>query len=346
MNEKKEDAIVLAPANLPDALNLRTLATEMLNSDFFKGIQKAPQAMAIILHGHEIGITPTVALQTISIVNGRMCISTTVLQALFQKRGGRIEVVERTDKKAVVEFSRPGWKPYKHEYTMEDAKAEQLWSKDNWVKRPKTMLLYRAISGGLRVYDPGSFLGVVTTEEAEDYPNGFPDDAAPIVETSKAPDKALEAPKVAPPTSDASPKAEKAAKASPDASTGKKQAIPKASAAPKVGFELSAEEDEPVDDIAAATEHAESKSDEDILVDSIKAALEAEKVDVKKFKAWLFDFQKGENMKLHSCMVVKLGPALRFHGAVHEDLEYLKSQLGGAVKVFRHYTGKDKEKKA
>jgi hypothetical protein len=45
-------------------------------------------------------------------------------------------------------------------------------------------------------------------------------------------------------------------------------------------------------------------------------------------------------MKLHPCMVVKLGKSLRFHGAVREDLEYLKAQLGGAIAVFRHATGK------
>ncbi|HUX39335.1 MAG TPA: hypothetical protein VMV44_15655 [Rectinemataceae bacterium] len=328
-DQKKTDALVLAPANLPDALNIRTLATDLINSAFFKGISAVPQAVAIILHGQEIGLSPTVALQTISIVNGRMCISTTVLQALFQKRGGRIKILERSEERARVEFSRPGWETYVHEYTKEDAIAEELWNKDNWKKRRKTMLLYRAISGGQKVFDPGASMGIITTEEMEDYPNGLPEDTVAKPEAEKSPEKAPEAPKQASPTPEASPKAEKPATAPAEA---KKPGRPKKSEAPKDGFELEAEPD----DIAAMAEHADSKTDEDILVDSIKAELAAAGVDVKEFKAWLFAFQDDERMKLHPRMVVKLGKNLRFHGAVREDLEYLKAQLGGAIAVFRH----------
>jgi len=331
-DQKKTDALVLAPANLPDALNIRTLATDLINSAFFKGISAVPQAVAIILHGQEIGLSPTVALQTISIVNGRMCISTTVLQALFQKRGGRIKILERSEERARVEFSRPGWETYVHEYTKEDAIAEELWNKDNWKKRRKTMLLYRAISGGQKVFDPGASMGIITTEEMEDYPNGLPEDTVAKPEPEKAPDKALEAPKQASPTPEASPKTEKPATAPPGATPVKKPGRPKAAEAPKGGFELEAEPD----DISAMAEHAESKTDEDILVDELKAAIEAEGIDDREFKAWLFEFQKDERMKLHPCMVVKLGKALRFHGAVREDLEYLKAQLGGAIAVFKH----------
>ena len=335
-DQDKKDALatIQHTVAIPDALNLRAIATDMINSAFFKSVTAVPQAVAIILHGQEIGLSPTVAFQTISIVNGRMCISTTVLQALFQKRGGRIKVLERSEERARVEFSRPGWETYVHEYTAQDAKDEQLWEKDNWKKRRKTMLLYRAISGGQKVYDPGASMGIITTEEMEDYPNGLPETAVAKPEPEKAPDKALEAPKAASPTPTGSPKAEKPA-------TAKKTAPPKAAEAPKGGFELEAEPD----DIAAMSEHADSKSDEDILVDELKAAIEAEGVDVKAFKEWLFTFQDEEKMRLHPHMVVKLGKSLRFHGAVREDLEYLKAQLSGAIAVFRYATKKDPEKK-
>lgn len=334
MTDKKEDALALVQHTMaiPDAANLRALATDMINSAFFKSVLAVPQAVAIILHGQEIGLSPTVALQMISIVNGRMCISTTVLQALFQKRGGRIKILERSEERARVEFSRPGWETYVHEYTQQDAKDEQLWEKDNWKKRKKTMLLYRAISGGQKVYDPGASMGIITTEEMEDYPNGLPEDAVAKAkpEAEKAPEKALEGPKAAPPPSDDSPKAKSAPK------PGRPQRL----ATPPKGFEVP--DDEPIDDIASMAEHSDSASDEDILVDSIKAALEAmtPPVDVREFKEWLFTFQKDERMKLHPNMVVKLGKNLRFHGGVREDLEYLKAQLGGAVAVFRHATSK------
>jgi hypothetical protein len=342
MIDKNSEALTIvqrAPVVIPDATNLRTFVTDLMNSQFFKAVASAPQGIAIVLYGQALGLEPTVAMQTIQPVNGRLCVSTTVLQALFQRKGGRIKVLERSDERARVEFRYADWDPYIHEYTQQDAKDEELWDKANWKKGKKRMLLYRCISGGLKVYDPGSHLGIITTEEMEDYPNGLPDDARDRPEAEKAPERAPEAPKAAPPSPEGSPKAKPAAKASPDASTAKKQAIPKASAAPKDGFEL---EPEPGDDIAAMAEHSESKSDEDILVDSIKAALEAKGVDVKEFKEWLFEFQKDDKMKLHPNMVVKLGKNLRFHGGVREDLEYLKAQLGGAVDVFRHFTSKGK----
>ena len=342
MTDKNNEALTIvqrAPVVIPDATNLRTFVTDLMNSQFFKAVASAPQGIAIVLYGQALGLEPTVAMQTIQPVNGRLCVSTTVLQALFQRKGGRIKVLERSDERARVEFRYADWDPYIHEYTQQDAKDEELWDKANWKKGKKRMLLYRCISGGLKVYDPGSHLGIITTEEMEDYPNGLPDDAKDRPEAGKAPERALEAPKAASPSPEGSPKAKPTPKATPDASTAKKQAIPKASAAPKDGFEL---EPEPGDDIAAMAEHSESKSDEDILVDSIKAALEAKGVDVKEFKEWLFEFQNDPKMKLHPVMVVKLGKNLRFHGAVREDLEYLKSQLGGAVDVFRHFTGKGK----
>jgi len=334
MTDKKEDALAIVQHTMaiPDAANLRALATDMINSAFFKSVLAVPQAVAIILHGQEIGLSPTVALQMISIVNARMCISTTVLQALFQKRGGRIKILERSEERARVEFSRPGWETYVHEYTQQDAKDEQLWDKDNWKKRKKTMLLYRAISGGQKVYDPGASMGIITTEEMEDYPNGLPDDAKTKPEAEKAPEKALEGPKAAPPMPEGSPKAGKPA-------TAKKTAPPKAAEAPKA--ESGPAED---DDPFSGAEHAESESDEDILVNELKAAIEAEGVDVRAFKEWLFTFQDEEKMRLHPRMVVKLGKSLRFHGAVREDLEYLKAQLNGAIAVFRHAKSQEEKK--
>ena len=344
MTDKKEDALatIQHSVSIPDAANLRAIATDMINSAFFKSVSAVPQAVAIILYGQALGIEPVVALQTIQPVSGRMCVTTTILQALFQRKGGRIKVLERSEERAKVEFRFSDWEPYVHEYTKEDAIAEELWGKDNWKKRRKSMLLYRCISGGLKVYDPGSHLGIITSEEMEDYPGGLPETTVAKPEPEKAPDKAHEAPKPATLTPEASLKAEKPATAPAGTAPVKKQAPPKQAAAPKEGFEA---EDEPGDDVADQAEHAESESDEDILVDELKAAIEAEGVDVKAFKEWLFTFQDEEKMRLHPRMVVKLGKSLRFHGAVREDLEYLKAQLNGAIAVFRYATKKEPDKK-
>lgn len=310
---------------IPDTQNLRALATEMLNSDFFASIKKAPQAMAIILHGAEIGLTPTVALQTISIVNGRMCISTTVLQALFQSKGGKVKVLERSEESAKVEFSKKGLDPYVHEYTKRDAELEGLWGKDNWRKRPKTMLLYRCVSGGLRVYDPGAFLGIMTSEEMQDYPGGFPDE--PVQVGGELPEATQTAPESQEPIKKKGPGRPKAEKPTPEAAPEPEKPREAPKQAKSEGFEAAAEE------IAAMAEPAEADSEEEQVISKIKAALEDEGIDIRKFKEWLWDTQP----RMKKTFLVKLGKAIRFHGAVREDLEYLLRGISGAIALFRHW---------
>lgn len=344
LEKGKELALVQrAPIVIPDAQNLRVFVTDLMNSEFFKSVMKAPQAIAIVLYGQALGLEPVIALQTIQPVNGRMCISTTVLQALFQRKGGRVKVLERSEEKARVEFSFPGWDPYIHEYTKHDAIDEQLWEKDNWKKRRKTMLLYRAISGGLKVYDPGSHLGIVTTEEAEDYPNGLPEDAAVVPEkekgSQKAPESAKEPVKQAPaakkeasPAPGAAPAKEKPAEAQKEASKPQPAAQPKDASEPALtGFEVPEGED----DISAMAEHAESSSEEETAIQKIKASIVELGVDEKSFKEWLIDYQK--KMKPPRTFLVHLGKSIRWHGAVLADLQYLDKQMLGAVSMFRYH---------
>jgi hypothetical protein len=326
MNGEKQDALVLARPSamvgLPDIKNLRETVTELMNSQFFKAIMTAPQGIAIVLYGQALGIEPVIALQTIQPVNGRMCVTTTVLQALFQKQGGRVRVLERTEDRAKVELQKGNWEPYIHEYTRQDAMAEGLWDKDNWKKRSKAMLLYRAISGGLRVYDPGSFLGIYTSEEMEDYPQGFPSEseakpAAAAPDPEKAAKRGPGRPKAEKPASEAQLAPEKPAAAQPEAPPAEKQAPQ--SFGEEIGADFQGE-----------------KTQEDIEIDDLKARLKDMGVDEKAFKEWLLDHQT--KMKPPRKFVSKWKNALRFHGAPEEDLKYLKMALVSAVAMWRYNT--------
>ncbi len=333
MNGEKQDALALARPSavvgLPDAKNLREIVTELMNSQFFKAILTAPQGIAIVLYGQALGIEPVIALQTIQPVNGRMCVTTTVLQALFQKQGGRVRVLERTEDRAKVELQKGNWEPYIHEYTRQDAMAEGLWDKDNWKKRSKAMLLYRAISGGLRVYDPGSFLGIYTAEEMEDYPQGFPSEAeskppaAP--EQEKAAKRGPGRPKAEKATPEAQPAPEKPAEAQSEAPPAGKEAPQ------SFGEEIGAEFDTPKGE----------KSPEDIEIENIKVRLKEAGVDEKAFKAWLMGHQS--TMKPPRKFVSKWQNALRFHGAPAEDLKYLSLALLSAIAMFRYNTSQKPE---
>lgn len=334
MNGEKQDALALARPSamvgLPDIKNLRETVTELMNSQFFKAILTAPQGIAIVLYGQALGVEPVIALQTIQPVNGRMCVTTTVLQALFQKQGGRVRVLERTEDRATVELQKGNWEPYIHEYTRQDAMAEGLWDKDNWKKRSKAMLLYRAISGGLRVYDPGSFLGIYTSEEMEDYPQGFPTEAEPrppvaMPEPEKSPKKGPGRPKADKSTPTAQTAPEKPAEAQTDPAPAAKEE------GQSFGEEIGADFDTPKGE----------KSPEDIEIESIKARLKEAGVDEKAFKAWLMGHQS--TMKPPRKFVSKWQNALRFHGAPVEDLKYLSLALLSAIAMFRYNTSQKPE---
>jgi hypothetical protein len=288
--------------------------------------------MAIILYGQAIGLPEVVALDKIQIVNGRMCILTTVLQALFQKQGGRVKILERSDEKARVELSKPGWEPYIHEYTKADAVAEGLWGKDNWKKRPKTQLLYRAISGGLRVYDPGSHLGVITVEEMEDYPGGFPE--TPAQETPKL-EPAKETPKPEKTPLRGSKGRKKADSPPPAAEPKPEEEEPPPPEPPESDDFMDGEEEDPLEGPNVNTgDPATSGGDPEIeeTVQQIKEGLEAKGVDEKEFKTWLIEYQG--KMKTPHKFLIRLGKAIRYNRAEKAELDYLLTALGSAVDIF------------
>jgi hypothetical protein len=172
MNETKRDALAKAPveglAQLPDHHNLRALASDLLNSGLFPAVKNVAGAITIIEYGRELGIPPVAALQTMAIVQGRLCMEAKAMLALYQNHGGRIGILERSKTVARIEFSKDGMKPYVHEYTMEQAKQEKLSGKDNWLKMPETMLFWRAVATGIRLFDPGSVFGLYSKEEMAD----------------------------------------------------------------------------------------------------------------------------------------------------------------------------------
>lgn len=172
MSEMKKDALAKAPAEglaqLPDHRNLRALASDLLNSGLFPAVKNVSGAITIIEYGRELGIPPVAALQTMAIVQGRISLEAKGMMALFQNKGGRIKILERSKTVARIELSKDGREPHVHEYTMEQAKQEKLSGKDNWLKMPETMLFWRAVSTGIRLFDPGSVFGLYSTEEMRD----------------------------------------------------------------------------------------------------------------------------------------------------------------------------------
>jgi hypothetical protein len=344
MNEEKNRMVLYeraAVTTIPDAINLRAIATDLLNSGLYSNIKGPTQAIAIIAAGQELGLGPTASLQYIAIVNGRMCAEAKVWLALFHKSGGKTKIIKRDKESCQIEFSKPGRETYISEYTQEMAKTEGLWDKANWKKMPETYLQWRAASNGIRSYDPGVVMGIaLTTEEAEDYPYTI---QAEVVKEKPAKDpnagKGNEAPtpkrgpgrpKAEKPTPEASPAPEKPAEEP-------KQAFNKAKEGPSQpapdGFEPPAEEE----DISGMAESAETSSEEEGFIQTIKAALKEKEIDERLFKGWLIDYQT--KMKPPRVFLVRLGKAIRWHGGKLEDLKYISGSMIGAISLYRspHY---------
>ena len=336
MNDEQKGMVLYDRAStgvtIPDATNLRALATDLLNSGLYPHIKGATQAIAVIATGQEIGLGPTASLTYIAPINGRMTMESKVMLALFQRSGGKTEILERSKTAARVKFMKAGREPYVSEYTEAMAKTEQLWGKPTWTKMPETMLFWRAISNGIKAYDPGVIMGIaLSTEEAEDYPNGLRDD-----EPTKAPAAEKEAkrgpgrPRKAEPAPAAAPEPEKPATAQPEAPPARSTPDQPAQEAEVVGFEPP----------KAEPEKHEAEDPEEITIAAIKQGLKDQGVDERSFKEWLFEHQaimsrvkggpKGRQF------LVKMKNAIRWHGGDPEDHEYLLTGLASAVAMFRY----------
>lgn len=131
--------------------------------------QKSPEAaIAVMLKGHELGVTPMVAFANMFFFDGKLGMSADLMSALFiQKAGGRMQVLEWTEKVCRIRFTREGWEPSDVSYTEQDAQVAGLLNKANWKNR-KAMLSARCRSMGVRLLAPDVFAGTYSTEELQD----------------------------------------------------------------------------------------------------------------------------------------------------------------------------------
>ena len=340
-----------AAVSIPSAQNLRMLAQDFLNSGMFPAVRNVAGAITIIQYGHELGIPPVSALQTMAIVNGKLCMEAKAMQAVFQQHGGNVKVLERSKVRARIELSKPGMEAYVHEYTMDQAKTEKLSGKDNWTKMPETMLYWRAVATGIRLYDPGAIFGLYSKEELAD------------IDTSG--DKGRGAARAV-----ATKPTESATMLPTQAETGKTAIVelgggffgnednPDAVVEGEVVDEQ--EKDAPVESGDSFFQPVEPESVEpeptthegdggDVdekplfaddaaggIVAAIKESLKAEGVDECAYKEWLYNYQQGMKPPRHFIGMKFNHPSLSVGNA--EDLKWLHSNLKNSVLKFKRRT--------
>jgi len=169
----------------PRGLALQSVADAMkfgemvANSEFapkdFRG--KAGSCMLAIQCGAEIGLAPLQSLQSIAVVNGRPSVYGDAALAVVKASPVCEYVTESIEgdgdqMAAVCTAKRRGYpQPTVVRFTVADAKKASLWGKAGpWTQYPKRMLQMRARGFALRDAFPDVLKGLVTAEEAQDYP--------------------------------------------------------------------------------------------------------------------------------------------------------------------------------
>jgi hypothetical protein len=170
-----------APTTLTEAMQF----SEMLSKSQMvpRQYQGKPEDVLVAMQwGREIGLAPLQALQNISVINGKPSVYGDAAMALVQASPvceGIEETIEgegTANPTAICVAKRKGRSPVVAKFSVEDAKRAGLWGKQGpWQAYPKRMLQMRARGFALRDAFPDVLKGLITAEEAQD----FPDEARP-----------------------------------------------------------------------------------------------------------------------------------------------------------------------
>jgi hypothetical protein len=142
---------------------------------------KPESCLLAIQHGSEVGLSPMQSLQSIAVINGRPTIWGDAALALVQSSPVCEYVREYTEGEgdslaAVCEAKRKGYPaPTISRFSMADAKRAGLAGKAGpWTQYPARMLALRARGFALRNAFADALRGLITAEEAQDYPTSEP----------------------------------------------------------------------------------------------------------------------------------------------------------------------------
>jgi hypothetical protein len=169
-----------APATLDEAMKFsEMLARSSMVPRAYQN--KAEDILVACQWGREIGLAPMQALQNIAVINGKPSVYGDAAMALVQASAvcdGIEESFENEDTMSMVAVCvahRKNRKPVVARFSIADAQRAGLWNKQGpWTAYPKRMLQMRARGFALRDAFPDVLKGLITAEEAQDYPSDQP----------------------------------------------------------------------------------------------------------------------------------------------------------------------------
>lgn len=182
-----------APTTMGEAVQFsEMLASSSMIPKQYQG--KPNDVLVCVQWGYEMGLAPMQALQNIAVINGKPSVYGDAALALVQNSPVCEDIEESIEDEgtpnpvAVCVAKRKNRKPVTARFSVEDAKRANLWGKQGpWTQYPKRMLQMRARGFALRDAFPDVLKGLITIEEAQDYPEV----AQPIEVVQKA-DLAIE----------------------------------------------------------------------------------------------------------------------------------------------------------
>ena len=160
----------MVPRSFEEALKFAELMakSDLVPKDFK---DKPGNILVAIQKGHEVGLSPMSALETIAVINGRASLWGDGMLALVQSHFAyeAIDEGQSTDKEGVCRIKRKGEAWYEVRFSLEDAKRAGLLGKAGpWTAYTKRMLQLRARSFALRDKFADALKGLIAAEEALD----------------------------------------------------------------------------------------------------------------------------------------------------------------------------------
>jgi hypothetical protein len=167
--------VSLAPKTLGEAMEFsKLLAQSSMVPTAYKG--KPADILVAVQWGAELGLAPLQAMQNIALINGKPSVYGDAALGLVKASAVCADVEEFLEGEgqamvATCIATRKNCKPVVAKFSVADAKAAGLWSKSGpWSQYPKRMLQMRARGFALRDAFPDVLKGLITAEEAQDYP--------------------------------------------------------------------------------------------------------------------------------------------------------------------------------
>lgn len=156
----------------------KALAMSRVIPQHFQG--KTEDVFAVLIMGRELGIGPMQAMNSISMIQGRPCMSGQLMLGLVRSRFPAAQIEIKLDEKLLVATCSgariKGEEVYVATWDMSKAQMMGLAGRDQYKKQPLNMLKWRAVAEMIRVVFPDAALGLYAKEEMQDF------DGAPIKE--------------------------------------------------------------------------------------------------------------------------------------------------------------------